>query len=380
MFDRAIVAGQRSALPLRGDEEGRAGAFGLDHGARRQPLVAQRPIPELVLRPIFPVEAVRRAQRPANQRCADRRGYAEQPPLVSIRRAHVDRLRADRRRAPRSSPQAGAVVARQVHESFRQKRTKPVPTFEVPTDPAQAQGERLRGEVPARRADQKAAQAENAMQVPFPRFPVPADPGVPRREALRGRGESDSPQPAMRRVDQVAQPAADMARRSPRMLARGHLGPQEALVRRFHRNRPKSRNPTDPLRNVRRQRNGLPEPSQQTAAAAMARLRQLDQPGCVEFAQRDRATRLPQTSASVADPQRFADPAGQLRATAFLIGKPVKPRPSFLGTQRALTLLVHRLGERKVRKKYAQPCGGARRLRASRLRCAAGPNSSSTAS
>ena len=125
--------------------------------------------------------------------------------------------------------------------------------------------------------------------------------------------------------------------------------------RRFHRNRPKSRNPIDPLRNVRRQRNGLPEPSQQTAAAATSRRRQLDQPGCVEFAQRDRATRLPQTSASVADPQRFADPAGQLRATAFLIGKPVQPRPSFLGTQRALTLLVHRLGERKVRKNTLKP-------------------------
>ena len=187
----------------------------------------------------------------------------------------------------------------------------------------------------------------------------PSQPIQASRAARRCAGAVNPTAPSQPCAEPVAQPAADMARRSPRMLARGHLGPQEALVRRFHRNRPKSRNPIDPLRNVRRQRNGLPEPSQQTAAA-MARLRQLDQPGCVEFAQRDRATRLPQTSASVADLQRFVDPAGQLRATAFLIGKPVKPRPSFLGTQRALTLLVHRLGERKVRKKNTLKPAAAR--------------------
>ena len=218
MLDHAVVAGHQSVPSLRRGDEGRTGMLGLNRRARHQtpgqPLVPQRRTPELVLRPALPVETVRWAERYAN-----RRRHAEQPPPFPVQRVHVDRFHADRRR-PRSrpptasgalacklpvgGPQAGAVVAGQVDESFHQERTVPVPLLEVPRNRAQAKAERLRGEVPAGRADQEAAHAEDAMQMLRSRLPVPSDPGVPRRKVLRWSGEPDRAQPAMRRTDQIA--------------------------------------------------------------------------------------------------------------------------------------------------------------------------------
>ena len=160
---------------------------------------------------------------------------------------------------------------------------------------------------------------------------------------LRRRGEPDRAQPAMRRTDQVTQLVTGMARRSPRMLARNQLGPQLALVRRFHRNQPKPRNPVDPVRNARRQRHRMPQTPWPTAAAAVAGRLQLDQPGSVEFAQDCRATRLLQPTAGVAEPERLADPAGRHRATVARVENRAQSRLPFGGIQGApdLILFVH---------------------------------------
>ncbi len=103
----AVVAGHQSAPPLRRGEKGRTGMLRLDRGARHQPpgqpLVSQRRISELVLRPTLPVETARRAERHAN-----RRRHAEQPPPLPVQRVHVDRLRTDRRRARRSCRQVAS--------------------------------------------------------------------------------------------------------------------------------------------------------------------------------------------------------------------------------------------------------------------------------
>ena len=60
----------------------------------------------------------------------------------------------------------------------------------------------------------------------------------------------------------------------------------------------------------------------------------------MEFAQRGRATRLLQSSAGIAEPERLADPACQLRTAALLIEKRLQPRLSFRGTQRAPNLIL----------------------------------------
>ena len=122
------------------------------------------------------------------------------------------------------------------------------------------------------------------------------------------------------------------------MLACNHLGPQAALFRRFHQAKPRNL----PVRDVRWQRHRMPEASRPVAAAAaIAGRRQPDQPGFVEFAQNSCTTRLLQPSASVAEPERLADPAGHSRTTVFRIDNRAQFHPSFVQSAPDLIQPVH---------------------------------------
>ena len=71
----------------------------------------------------------------------------------------------------------------------------------------------------------------------------------------------------------------------------------------------------------------MPEASRPASASAAGRRQQ---PDFVEFAQNSRATRLLQPSASVAEPERLADPAGHSRTTVFRIDNRAQFHLSFV--------------------------------------------------
>ena len=236
-LDHPVVSGHRRRVAAGGREESLGGGLRLHRHAPHDPLdqrPAERGRAELVLRPAVHVEPLAGLQdRLRTRRRRSAVAGSENLAPVAAQRAHPDPLAihplAGGRAAtapgtlPNPDParrrQAGAAESRP-GEGLAQRRHNPVAVAEVRRKPAQAQAQRLRGEVPAAdlRADQEPRHPDHPVETLKPGLRSPADPAVAGSES-RGRArEHEAAQPAMVGGDQVAKLAAAVLHRPLRML------------------------------------------------------------------------------------------------------------------------------------------------------------------
>ncbi len=364
LVDHAVVAPHRRQVPHGRPRERRHGLLRLHLRALHQPLaqayITQLRAAELVLRPHVPREALARAQR--RQRL--RRRHAQLRAPVPGQRVQVDRFqrhaRAARREAsapgglarqhPVGGGQRGARVAVLFNKGLHQRRAIAVAALEVGGQAAQAQPERLGGEVLAAhaRTDQKAAQSDHAMQLAGTQVGVPADEGVARRQRQRRGGEAQRAEDTVLGDQQVAQLRPHVPRRATRMLALHQLGPEAPLVVAGHLDQFQPLHLIDPRRHALRLRDRPSQTAGPAAAALVTRGRQLDAAVRVERTQRLHAAGQLGVAAPVMEAEQLAHASAELgpAGRADLRQQLLQPgRAAGTGERcRDLILLVHTQG------------------------------------
>ena len=164
------------------------------------------------------------------------------------------------------------------NKGLHQRRAIAVAALEVGGQAAQAQPERLGGEVLAAHGgtDQEAAQSDHAMQLAGAPVGVPADAGVARRQRQRRGGEAQRAEDTVLGDQQVAQLRPHVPRRATRMLALQQLGPEAPLVVAGHLDQFQPLHLIDPRRHALRLRDRPSQTARPAAAALVTRGRQLD--------------------------------------------------------------------------------------------------------
>ena len=231
--EQAVAALDEGPVGLRGGREGGARGVGLHGGAAHQALrqarIAEGGAAELLRGPGVAVEA-----RGGVEGGQARRGHAEFRAPVRPQGEQEDGLGrhggAGRGEAaapggppgrdPVGGDEAGAVVADAIDEGLEQQGLVAVAVPEVVRQAAQAEGQRLGGEVAALRGGphREAAEGRHAVQQAAALEVVPADPAVAVGQLQGGGGEAEGAEDAVVGDDQVAQLGAGVADGAPGML------------------------------------------------------------------------------------------------------------------------------------------------------------------
>ncbi len=242
--EQAVVALDQGLVGLRGGREGGARDVGLHggaaHQALRQAYIAEGGAAELLRGPGVAVEACGGVE--GGQA---RRGHAEFRAPVRPQGEQEDGLGrhggAGRGEAaapggppgrdPVGGDQAGPVVAAAIDEGIEQQGLVAVAAPEVVRQAAQAEGQRLGGEVAALRGGphREAAEGRHAVQQAAALEVVPADPAVAVGQ-LQGGGEAEGAEDAVVGDEQVAQPGAGVADGTLGMLGGGEFVPDQAAL------------------------------------------------------------------------------------------------------------------------------------------------------
>ena len=194
VVNQAVVALHRRAVRGAGEHMARTRGEQLraSHQSRRQTLVSQRGVSELVRRPLCTVEAFAGAERRRRlKRCHAHRAPPVRGELVEVDRLHRARavVGAVAASTPRGGtdahevrrPQARAVVLGR-DESLHQPRAEVVARLEVRLHPAQHPPQHMAGQMAAahRGADEEAAQTHHPVQVRAALRVAPPHPRIAR--------------------------------------------------------------------------------------------------------------------------------------------------------------------------------------------------------
>ena len=323
--EQAVAALDQGPVGLRGGREGGARGVGLHGGAAHQALrqarIAEGGAAELLRGPGVAVEA-----RGGVEGGQARRGHAEFRAPVRPQGEQEDGLGrhggAGRGEAaapggppgrdPVGGDEAGAVVAAAIDEGLEQQGLVAVAVPEVVRQAAQAEGQRLGGEVAALRGGphREAAEGRHAVQQAAALEVVPADPAVAVGQLQGGGGEAEGAEDAVVGDDEVAQPGAGVADGAPGMLGGDEFVPDQAALVVGDEFEGQAARVLDAGGDALRRRDGAVEAARGAVPALVERGGQLELAAVVEDAQGLGAAGELGTAQGVEEAELGADAAG----------------------------------------------------------------------